>query len=218
VSAETPTGFEPAPPPAIPEPVRRAAVGDSAYDELALPGPLGETPNMRDARRLGAQLPEGYVPESGAAMAFDPRIAYELALGVDTAGNIMRKYGYTLEAARALFAVPGFIATVTKYRNEITEQGVSFRLKAKIQAEDLLSHSYVLATDPEVPASVRADMIKWTARMAGLEPSEKDKAGSGGGGAGSGFTLNITFSGGGETPGPGRVIDVTPGRIADGGA
>ena len=46
--------------------------------------------------------------------------------------------------------------------------------------------------------AVRADLIKWTAKMAGLEPSEKDKGM--GGGTGAGFTLNITFAGGAQSP------------------
>jgi hypothetical protein len=45
---------------------------------------------------------------------------------------------------------------------------------------------------------VRADLIKWTAKMAGLEPSDREKGG--GGGAGSGFNLYITFAGGAPTP------------------
>jgi len=105
---------------------------------------------------------------------------------------VFEKYGVALEEAKRLIDLPHFIQTIRVYKEELVEKGVTFRLKAKIQAEDLLTHSYVLATDPEVPAAVRADLIKWTAKMAALEPGEKDK---GGGAAGAGFTLNITFAG-----------------------
>lgn len=185
---------------------------DSFFERLAAPLPFdaldpakpGETLAQREARRLSHRMPEGYEPQSGADLTFDPRVPYELALEVTSPSAVFAKYGYTIEQATALIRLPAFIATVKKYRDELASTGVTFRLKAKIQAEDLLTHSYVLATDPEVPAAVRADLIKWTAKMAGLEPSDRDKGGSGG----ATFALNITFAG---LPSPavvqGRVID-----------
>ena len=154
----------------------------------------------REARKLDERLP-GYRPESAAEMTFDPRLAYEVALGVDKADALFAKYGLAHGQAVAMLGSVAFIATVKKYKEEITAGGISFKLKAKIQAEDLLTHSYLLATDPEVPFAVRADLIKWTARVAGLEPKEKD----GGGGAAAGFTLNISFSG--DRPAEPRVIE-----------
>jgi hypothetical protein len=207
--------------PVVPQPAKHPAQpvppSDSFYERLAAPLPdaqtrdgKGENVAEREARRLQHRLGETYVPESGADLTFDPRIAYAIALGLDSPSAVITKYGLTLEQGKELMALPGFIATVKKYKDEVATQGVSFRLKAKIQAEDLLTHSYILATDPEVPAAVRADLIKWTAKMAGLEPSEK---GEKGGGVGSGFALHITFAGGAPQPAVvqgGHVIDVTP--------
>jgi len=154
-------------------------------------------------QRQASRLPAGYEP--GTVDAWDPRLAYELALEMDTAENVFERYGFTKDRAVALLGNAAFVATVKKYREEVIAGGVSFRLKAKIQAEDLLTHSYEMATDPEVPPAVRADLIKWTARVAALEPKDK---GEGGGGAGGGFTLNISF--GGPAPRAGAIVDVTP--------
>ena len=178
--------------------VEKPAAGESFYEELAktvrVSDELGESrpelPVERDARRLAARLPEGYVPKSGADLTFDPRIAYEIALGVDTPHAVFANYGLGDSEALALVGNAAFVATIQRYKEEIGASGVSFRLKAKIQAEDLLSHSYIIATDPETPAAVRADLIKWTARMADLEPKQDKNAGTGGG-----FSLNITFAG-----------------------
>lgn len=150
-----------------------------------------EFPGERDARRMAERMPAGYKPYSGAELSFDPRIAYEIALGMDKASVIFGKYGVSEERAVQLVRTPAFLATVRRYGDEIREGGVSFKLKAKIQSEDLLSHSYMIATDPEAPMSVRADLIKWTAKMAGFEPA-LDK---GQGGAVGGFVLNISFAG-----------------------
>jgi len=194
--------------PATAEPT--PAPGDSYYEKLARTvrvddrppeeGQTYESADQREARRLAERLPEGYRPTSAADLTFDPRLAYELALGVSSPSEVFSKYEYNDESAARLIANPAFIATVKKYKDEIQEGGVSFKLKARIQAEDLLTHSYLLATDPETPASVRADMIKWTARVADLEPRGNDKAS----GPAGGFTLNISFTG--DRP-AGRTIE-----------
>lgn len=176
--------------------LREVVVPDVKLQEGERPESVAE----REARKLDERLP-GYRPASAAELTFDPRLAYELALGVDKAEGVFAKYGIIGEQAVRLLGSTAFIATVKKYKEEITSSGISFKLKAKIQAEDLLTHSYLMATDPEVPFAVRADLIKWTARVAGLEPKEKD----GGGGAAAGFTLNLTFSG--DRPAEPRVIE-----------
>jgi hypothetical protein len=185
--------------PATAEPTPGA--GESYYERLARTVRVDDTPpgegqtyesaDQREARRLTERMPAGYRPTSAVDMTFDPRLAYELALGVSSPSEVFSKYEFDTEAATRMISNPAFIATVKKYKDEIQEGGVSFKLKARIQAEDLLTHSYILATDPETPASVRADMIKWTARVADLEPRGNDKAS----GPAGGFTLNISFAG-----------------------
>lgn len=190
--------FEPELPVVPNVPVATAPESGSYYEDLArvvrVPDESGamhpEMPDVREARRLAERLPAGYKPTSGAELTFDPRIAYEIALGVDRPEAIFEKYGLSELSAEKLVLSPAFTATVAKYQEEVLASGVSFKLKAKIQAEDLLTHSYLIATDPEAPMSVRADLIKWTARVAGLEPKEEK-----GSGAGGGFTLNISFAG-----------------------
>lgn len=197
------------PPPPAPLPDRAVSKDRPVgyFERLADKGAEGESMAQRDARRLDQRLPEGYEATTAADITFDPRVAYELALGMDKAHAIFAKYGYTEVEARQFIENALFMSAVRKYREEIVESGIGFKLRAKIQAEDLLSHSYLIATDPEAPMSVRADMIKWTAKVAGFEPSG-EKGGPGGAAGGSGFTLNITFAG---TPTPvaveGRVIE-----------
>jgi hypothetical protein len=190
---------------ADPDYYMRLSRTETVPEVLTPEGKRPETRDERDARRLAERMPGGYVPESAADMTFDPRMAYELALGMSSAAEVVAKYGLSEDRARALLGNPAFIATIKKYQAEIQDGGVGFRLKARIQAEDLLTHSYIIATDPETPASVRADIIKWTARVADLEPRDKKDVGLGAGG----FQLNITFAG--DRPGAtltGEVVDV----------
>jgi len=149
-------------------------------------------PGREDVRQSD-RLPPGYKARSVGEMSFDPRLAYEIALDIDEPGETYRRYGYEEDAAVTLSNDPAFKRTVVAYKDEIKTSGIGFKLKAKIQAEDLLTHSYQIATDPEVPASVRADLIKWTAKVAGYEPKDDNAGGGKGGGS---FALNVTFVGG----------------------
>ena len=177
-------------------------------DATAESGSRDETLIEREARRLDERLPPGYRPTSASDLTFDPRIAYEIALGLDKASTIFGKYNVSPERAEALIKNSVFLGTIKRYQEEVQSSGISFKLKAKIQAEDLLTHSYLIATDPEVPYSVRADLIKWTAKVAGLEPTDKN---AGAGGAAGGFTLNITLAE--ATPAAtGRTITITPSK------
>jgi hypothetical protein len=211
-------------PEASPGPAAPIEPEDSYFERLAAPLPAilvpkeevpeghereAETAAQRAARRLRSRLPPGYEPKSGADLTFDPRIAYEIALGIATPSEVFTKYGVPLDSARAMIGNEVFLTTLRKYKEEVTASGISFRLKAKIQAEDLLTHSYLMATDPEVPDSVRADLIKWTAKMAGLEPDAKDKSGAHAGG----FQLNIMFAG--AAPAAGRVIEAEVVRVEE---
>lgn len=143
-------------------------------------------------QKQAVTLPAGYEKRSASEMTFDPRLAYELALDMDKPLEVFARYGYDEPAARAMLLQKVFVTTVKKYKDEIVEGGISFKLKAKIQAEDLLTHSYSLAVDPTTPATVRASLIQWTTKVAGLEPTPQKDAGAG---TGNGFQLNITFAG-----------------------
>ena len=136
----------------------------------------------RQSERL-AGLPEIY-------RTTHERLACELALHMDDAENIFARYNYTPETAAELIESPAFAALLGRIAAEVRESGLSFKMKAKAQAEELLAHSFSLATDPYTSAAVRADLIKWTAKMAGHEPKEKEE-----GRGGSGLTLSITFAG-----------------------
>ncbi|MHB8388056.1 MAG: hypothetical protein ACYDBH_00580 [Acidobacteriaceae bacterium] len=118
------------------------------------------------------------------------RLACELALHIEEPEEVFARYGYGVDEAMALMETPAFALLLDRIAREIRESGLSFKMKARAQAEELLASSFVMATDPYVSAAVRADLIKWTAKMAGHEPREKED-----GKLGGGLTLSITFAG-----------------------
>jgi len=119
------------------------------------------------------------------------RMAVELALKVDAAEEIFARYGYTPEQAADLVESPAFMLLLQHTAKEVQETGLSFRTKAKLLAGELLPYASEIATDPLQSAAVRADLIKWSATVAGFVPKDVKDDGKTGGG----LTLSITFAG-----------------------
>lgn len=150
-------------------------------------------------------IPEGEMPMTTAQDAQDARmrnvpavykttlerLACDLALKMEDAEVVFTRYRYTPEQAAALMDTQAFTDTLARVGKELAENGLSFRAKARAISEDLLPVGYDLATDPLVASAVRADMVKWFAKVAGNEPKEaKDDGRSSGG-----LNLSITFAG-----------------------
>lgn len=179
-----------------------AGIADPPAEKL--PDPL--IGSRLDQRRT-AQHPTGGRKLTIAGVTFDPRLPYELALGLDSAEVVFTRYGIDAVQAAKLLGHEVFKVVLGNAAREVKEAGLTFKMRARLMAEDLLEEGYLIATDAEAPANVRADLIKWTAKMGDLEPAPKDKAVGVGGPLGGGFNLSITLVGGGEAAG-GRVIEV----------
>lgn len=78
---------------------------------------------------------------------------------------------------------------VSNFRNEVRDKGITFKLKARTQAEELLKTSWMLIHSAETSAAVKADLIKSTVKWAGLEPKELGT--SDGDGGGVRITINL---------------------------
>jgi len=62
-----------------------------------------------------------------------------------------------------------FKRRVREFTKELTENGTSFALKARVQAEDLLATQYRIAKHPETPPAVAIAAIAATVRWAGFD-------------------------------------------------
>lgn len=102
---------------------------------------------------------------------WDNRMLFEIALGIEGTEDILLRYGVSFDTYEKWLKIPAFAKRIDEYKLEARQNGLSFREKAKVQAEDLLNTSYTLIHHPDVPAHVKADLIKWTAKMAALEPA-----------------------------------------------
>jgi len=102
-------------------------------------------------------------------------------LAFDLANDILSRHNLAAADLLAFNADPVFLKRVESYREEIISKGMTFRLKARAQAEELLTTSWLLIHDPSVSPAVKADLIKSTVKWGGLEPKgESGETGSGG--------------------------------------
>jgi len=141
------------------------------------------------------------------------RLAFDIALCLEGSGETLDeiKDRHEIDANDLLTynRDPVFLKRVETYRDEVREKGMTFRLKARAQAEELLTTSYLLIHDPSVSPAVRADLIKSTVKWAGLEPKNTDNDNAAGAG---GVKIMINLGG---SPSDMRVIDATPRLVED---
>jgi hypothetical protein len=123
------------------------------------------------------------------------RMALDLALILEGSGDqvsdLLNHYRITGDDLKRFSADKIFKTRVAHFRREIATEGLGFRMKARVQAEELLQTSWNLIHDPSVSPNVKSDLIKSTVKWAGLEP--KPDALEGGGGGGQGVRININL-------------------------
>jgi hypothetical protein len=137
---------------------------------------------------------------------WNDRLAFDVALTLEGSGEtlqeIMGRHNITANDILMFNADPIFLKKVEHYRTEVRDKGLTFKLKARAQAEELLTTSWLLIHDPGVSPAVKADLIKSTVKWAGLEP--KTDVVTEGGGGGVKITINL-----GPSPNDARTIEAT---------
>jgi hypothetical protein len=135
--------------------------------------------------------PEGEpTPFDPAELGFPPMLPIELAMRTAPVPEICAAYGIGKDELTTLIKDPLFAAAFHAAKEMLQKDGMSFRIKARMQAEELLKKSWALIHSDHTPTPVKADLIKSTIRWAGYEPK-----GDGPGGVGNAFQININLGG-----------------------
>lgn len=143
-----------------------------------------------------ALRPPYATPLDPSELGWPPTFPIELALRVAPVREVCDAHGIDRFEWDRLRHDPGFQNVLASYVKLTREEGASFKLKARIQSEELLSTSWELIHSKDTPAVVKADLIKHTIRFAGLDASIEQRAiASGGGGGGNNFQININLGG-----------------------
>jgi hypothetical protein len=108
-----------------------------------------------------------------ALLGFPPLLPVELALAETPVREVCESYGITDrdEFAR-IVKLPAFQKAFSEAQKMLQQEGMSFRVKARLQSEALLETSFALIHAQHTPSNVKADLIKSTWKVAGLEPKE----------------------------------------------
>lgn len=106
-----------------------------------------------------------------ATIGWPATLPIELALKTASPQVLQAEYGYTNDEWQSLKYDPNFLMDLAAAVELVRKDGMSFKLKAKLQAEELLKTSWRLIHGPadEIPSSVKADLIKATMRWAGYD-------------------------------------------------
>jgi hypothetical protein len=116
-------------------------------------------------------------PDDPSELGWPASLPIELALRVASPKEICEAHGVSHAEWTRLRYDPGFQQVVQGYVELLKKDGMSFRLKAQLQAEELLKVSWELIHGKETPAVVKADLIKHTTKVAGLDASLDQKNG-----------------------------------------
>lgn len=134
---------------------------------------------------------DAYRPDRDpASIGWPPTLPIEIALKTASLREIQQEYGYSDDEWSSLRDNGDFLADLKAAIEMVKQEGMSFKLKARLQAEELLKTSWRLIHAPvdEVPSSVKADLVKATMRWAGYDSKE-----SAGGGGGNNLAIQINL-------------------------
>ena len=106
---------------------------------------------------------------------WNDRLAFDVALTLEGSGEtlqeIMGRHNITPSDILAFNADPIFLKKVEHYRGEVRDKGLTFKLKARAQAEELLTTSWLLIHDPAVSprSQSRPDQVHREVGWAGTQ-------------------------------------------------
>jgi hypothetical protein len=112
-------------------------------------------------------------PLDPAEIQLWPRtLPIEIALQTGPIEKLVEAYKISPEDWAVLSCNPDFLAEVDAQREALKTEGMSFKMKARLQAEEILKTSWKMIHDEDTPAPQRADLIKTTFRVAGYDSKE----------------------------------------------
>jgi hypothetical protein len=122
---------------------------------------------------LGENLP-AEKPKDPSLLGFPPILPIELALGDADARTICEGYNISRERFCELCELPVFQKAYVDALESLQKEGMSFKVKARMQAEGLLETAWNLIHNEHTASNVKADLIKAMWRVAGFEPKSTD--------------------------------------------
>jgi len=118
-------------------------------------------------------------PFDPAELGFPPMLPVELAMRSASVPEICAAYNISKDEFVALTRDPLFVQAYKGAQEMLKKDGMSFKIKAKMQAEELLKESWAIIKSKDTPLVVKSDLIKATIRWAGYDSKDGGPAGAG---------------------------------------
>ncbi len=135
-----------------------------------------------------------HAPNDPLSSLWPSTLPIELAMRDQTPEEICRAYGIEREEFERLGLNPSFRAEVKAAIEALRKEGASFRVRAQMQAVELLKTSFNMIHNNDCPYPVRAKLIEMTIKASGLDASITGGLGAKGGVA-QAFTINLNLGG-----------------------
>mgnify|MGYP003624820705 FL=1 len=123
------------------------------------------------------EIPFQSPSDPAVATGYPAGLALELALRVAKPSEVLKAYNLTLPAFQAIMSIPAFKIEYKELCEQAKDEGFSYKMKARAQAEGMLRTTWQMVQDVTTPAAVRADLIKFNARVAGFDKKDNGDVG-----------------------------------------
>lgn len=126
-----------------------------------------------------------------ALIGYPPTLPIELALREHTPQQICEAYQIDAEQWDVIRTNPVFVSDLKARMIELQTDGVSFKMKARLQASEYLKKLWQITEDTDNAVAVRTDIMKFIIRAAGLDGSKDQAAAAAGNVIGNALSITL---------------------------
>jgi hypothetical protein len=135
-------------------------------------------------------------PEAHVTLDVPPQLVWECAAGLEEPDSIASRFGFEGAKWERLKQWPPFIHAVQQQRAEFERNGMTFRLKAGLMAEEMMSQMFKQAIANDSSIMQKLSVFNSLVDVAGLKPDKKLEAAGAVSAPKFSITINIPQAGG----------------------
>ena len=113
--------------------------------------------------------------EPHVTLDIPPQLVWECAAGLEEPASIARRFGFEDEKWERLAQWPPFITAVQTQRSEFERNGMTFRLKAGLMAEEMMAMMFKQAIANDTSVMQKLSVFNALTDVAGLKTPKEDK-------------------------------------------
>lgn len=113
-------------------------------------------------------------PEAHVTLDIPPQLVWECAAGLEDPVAIARRFGFEGEKWERLAQWPPFISAVQTQRSEFERNGMTFRLKAGMMAEEMMGMMFKQAISNDTTILQKLSVFQALTDVAGLKAPKND--------------------------------------------